>query len=328
MHRWFAPDVEARSSQGSVQLSVFAPQRLYIEAAQDVRSGGWIGQQVELVAGRDVLLTSLAAAGLVRANAGRDFSLQGDSLINTLNVAAGRDVLLPTGAGDLTWIEGGGGNLTLRDPASAGTVLPMRGLTLTAGRDITVPQPVHVSDSLAITTVEATLMPTTLSAGRNVTLGRLETIGDVSLTELGAIAVKITDGAHRTPTYVDRGVPFVSVKDFSGGKLDLSSTRFIPENEHRILYQRCDPRRGDILIGRIGTLGKAVLVDTDIEFSLFVSVGLIRFDHRNLDPKFFRLLLNSPFVEAEFDRMQPLRRQLGAVARAASPCVVRYRRRA
>ncbi|MFO0688358.1 MAG: restriction endonuclease subunit S [Myxococcota bacterium] len=125
-----------------------------------------------------------------------------------------------------------------------------------------------------------------------------------SLTELGAIAVKITDGAHRTPTYVDRGVPFVSVKDFSGGKLDLSSTRFIPENEHRILYQRCDPRRGDILIGRIGTLGKAVLVDTDIEFSLFVSVGLIRFDHRNLDPKFFRLLLNSPFVEAEFDRIK------------------------
>ncbi|MFO1266703.1 MAG: filamentous hemagglutinin N-terminal domain-containing protein [Rubrivivax sp.] len=191
-----SPDVEARSSQGSVQLTVFVPQRLYIEAAQDVRTGGWIGQQVELVAGRDVLLTSLAAAGLVRANAGRDFSLQGDSLINTLNVAAGRDVLLPTGAGDLTWIEGGGGNLTLRDPASAGTVLPMRGLTLTAGRDITVPQPVHVSDSLAITNIEATLMPTTLTAGRNVTLGRLETIGDVSLTATnGNVTVSFPIGA-------------------------------------------------------------------------------------------------------------------------------------
>jgi len=125
-----------------------------------------------------------------------------------------------------------------------------------------------------------------------------------SLTELGEVALKITDGAHKTPTYVERGVPFVSVKDFSAGGLDLSSTRFIPEHEHKLLYQRCDPRRGDILLGRIGTLGKTVLVDTDVEFSLFVSVGLIRFDHSFTSPDFFRLLLNSPFVEAEFDRIK------------------------
>lgn len=125
-----------------------------------------------------------------------------------------------------------------------------------------------------------------------------------ALTDLGAVALKITDGAHKTPTYIERGVPFVSVKDFSAGRLSLSNTRFIPESEHRVLYQRCDPRRGDILIGRIGTLGKAVLVDTDEEFSLFVSVGLIRLDHQNLCAVFFRLLLNSPFVEEEFDRIK------------------------
>jgi hypothetical protein len=39
-------------------------------------------------------------------------------------------------------------------------------------------------------------------------------------------------------------------------------------------------------------------------FSLFVSVGLIRFDYRSLNSTFFRLLLNSPFVEAEFDRIK------------------------
>jgi type I restriction enzyme S subunit len=47
-----------------------------------------------------------------------------------------------------------------------------------------------------------------------------------------------------------------------------------------------------------------VLVDTDVEFSLFVSVGLIRFDHRFVRPDYFRLLLNSPFVEAEFNRIK------------------------
>ena len=121
------------------------------------------------------------------------------------------------------------------------------------------------------------------------------------LTELGVVAEKITDGTHKTPTYVEDGVPFVSVKDFSGGTLDLSNTRFIPVGEHKVLCQRCDPRRGDILIGRIGTLGKAVLVNTDLQFSLFVSVGLIRFDHQCVNPEHFCFTLNSPFVEAEFD---------------------------
>jgi type I restriction enzyme S subunit len=124
------------------------------------------------------------------------------------------------------------------------------------------------------------------------------------LTSLGAIAYKITDGAHKTPTYVSKGVPFISVKDFSAGSLNFSHARFIPVEEHRLLYARCDPRRGDILLARIGTLGKAVLVETDIEFSLFVSVGLIRFDHRFIEPRYLCNLLNSPFVESEFDRIK------------------------
>jgi type I restriction enzyme, S subunit len=125
-----------------------------------------------------------------------------------------------------------------------------------------------------------------------------------AISTLGDTTLKITDGTHQTPTYVSSGVPFVSVKDFSAGQLDLSNTRFITEEEHCALYKRCDPRRGDILIGRIGTLGHAVLVDTDTEFSLFVSVGLIRFSHKNIVPDFFRLLLDSPLVEGEFNRIK------------------------
>ena len=117
------------------------------------------------------------------------------------------------------------------------------------------------------------------------------------VTTLGEMAHKITDGAHKTPTYLNRGVPFISVKNFSGGKLDFSNTRLISPAEHAALYKRCDPRRGDILIGRIGTLGKAVLVDTDEEFSLFVSVGLIRFSQTFIAPSYFRMLLNSPLLE-------------------------------
>ncbi len=124
------------------------------------------------------------------------------------------------------------------------------------------------------------------------------------LTDLGSTSLKITDGAHKTPTYVACGVPFVSVKDFSSGRLDLSNTRFIPQSEHEVLYRRCDPRRGDILLARIGTLGRAVIVDTDVEFSLFVSVALIRFDRANVDPRFSQIVLNSPLAVQEFNRIK------------------------
>jgi type I restriction enzyme S subunit len=125
-----------------------------------------------------------------------------------------------------------------------------------------------------------------------------------ALTTLGEVAHKITDGTHKTPTYVSEGVPFVSVKDFSGGRLDFSNARRISKREHAMLYKRCDPQRGDILICRIGTLGKAVLVDTDKEFSLFVSVGLIRFSQKLMAPNFLRLFLNSPVAEDEYNRIK------------------------
>ena len=109
------------------------------------------------------------------------------------------------------------------------------------------------------------------------------------LSNLGEIAIKITDGTHKTPTYVTSGVPFVSVKDFSAGKLSFRNARLIKAEEHKHLYKRCDPKRGDILLSRIGTLGKAVLVDSDAEFSLFVSVALIKFDHRYIIPEYMLL---------------------------------------
>lgn len=125
-----------------------------------------------------------------------------------------------------------------------------------------------------------------------------------ALATLGQVASTITDGTHHTPTYVENGVPFVTVKNFSNGNLSLENTKKITVAEHKKLIERVNPRRGDILIARIGTLGKAVVVDIDTEFSIFVSVGLIRFDHQFINPTFFRLVLNSPFVSREFDRIK------------------------
>ncbi len=109
----------------------------------------------------------------------------------------------------------------------------------------------------------------------------------------------LTDGTHSTPKYTQSGIPFVSVKDFSSGELLFNNTKFISKEEHNELSKRCSPRKGDILLSKVGTTGVPVLINTDKEFSLFVSVALIKFDKIYIDPEFFIYLLKSPLVQEQ-----------------------------
>jgi type I restriction enzyme S subunit len=52
------------------------------------------------------------------------------------------------------------------------------------------------------------------------------------LPKLENLSRKITDGAHKTPNYIAKGVPFISVKDFSSGMLSFSACRHISQEEH------------------------------------------------------------------------------------------------
>ncbi len=116
---------------------------------------------------------------------------------------------------------------------------------------------------------------------------------------LESLASQITDGAHHTPTYLPEGVPFLSVKDLSSGFIDFSDTRFISDQEHRDLAKRCRPEMGDVLLTKIGTTGIAVVIDTHREFSIFVSVALIKLPTVSVDRDFLALVINSPFVRQQ-----------------------------
>jgi type I restriction enzyme S subunit len=116
---------------------------------------------------------------------------------------------------------------------------------------------------------------------------------------LADVCFQITDGAHHTPQYLESGVPFLSVKDVSSGTIDFSNTRYISEEAHRELCKRCQPEKGDILLTKVGTTGIAVTVDDDREFSIFVSLALLKFSQPNLDGRYLKHLINSPFVKQQ-----------------------------
>ncbi len=110
---------------------------------------------------------------------------------------------------------------------------------------------------------------------------------------LGSLMSTISDGTHKTPNYVDRGVPFLSVQNISKGYFDLTRIKYITQEEHNKLIQRVKPEKNDILICRIGTLGKAIKCTVDFEFSIFVSLGLLR-PVNHLTADYIITVINSP----------------------------------
>ena len=122
-------------------------------------------------------------------------------------------------------------------------------------------------------------------------------IGEIPITWEVKKFKEITDvlkcGVASTPTYVEKGVPFLSAQNVKKGKLRLEKYNFVSEEYHEKLTKNVLPCRNDILLTRVGAnIGEAALVDIDFEFSVYVSLTHIRMN-QGLNPMFYVYLLNS-----------------------------------
>lgn len=121
---------------------------------------------------------------------------------------------------------------------------------------------------------------------------------------LGEVTLLITDGTHHTPKYLDSGIPFISVKDVSGKTISFDDCKYISSEEHSELIKRCKPEINDILLCRIGTLGRATLIDVEKDFSIFVSLGLLKLSKIINYSKYLHLFLHSPQALLQFDEVK------------------------
>ncbi len=108
--------------------------------------------------------------------------------------------------------------------------------------------------------------------------------------KLEEVCLQITDGTHSTPTYTETGVPFLRVTDITGTN---DSKKFISLEEHNTLIKRCHPQKNDVLYTKNGTIGIAKLVNWDWDFSIFVSLCLLKPNTTKVMPKYLELFLNS-----------------------------------
>jgi type I restriction enzyme S subunit len=95
-------------------------------------------------------------------------------------------------------------------------------------------------------------------------------------TKLDDVTDLITCGVAKRPEYVPEGIPFLSAKNVKSGQVIWSGHQYVSEESHRALTKHNKPKIGDILYTRVGSYGEAAIIDRDIEFSIFVSLTLIK----------------------------------------------------
>ncbi len=115
-------------------------------------------------------------------------------------------------------------------------------------------------------------------------------------TKLDHVTDLITCGVAKRPDYVPSGVPFLSAKNVKNGQVIWSGYQFITEEAHRALTKHNKPRKGDILYTRVGSYGEAAIVDREMEFSVFVSLTLIK-PKKSLLNVFLKHYLNSSMIK-------------------------------
>lgn len=119
---------------------------------------------------------------------------------------------------------------------------------------------------------------------------------DWNMAKFGELA-KITCGVAATPEYVDAaiGIPFLSARNVQKERLDLSYFQHIPRELHKKLTKNTKPAKGDILLTRVGAgIGEAAVVNIDFDFSVYVSLTLIKCG-KNLDSEYVKSLLNTNY---------------------------------
>ena len=84
--------------------------------------------------------------------------------------------------------------------------------------------------------------------------------------------VDIFDGTHQTPNYKSEGVRFISVENILN---PLSTEKYISNDDYRKEF-KVHPEYGDVLMTRIGDIGRTCYVNFNIDMAYYVSLALFK----------------------------------------------------
>jgi len=126
---------------------------------------------------------------------------------------------------------------------------------------------------------------------------------EVSLKDIALIG----DGAHASLKRVDKGILYLTSKNFKPDGIYLNIIDYISEETYHKHFKNdskslTKPKSGDILLSIIGTMGAPYVVKKDDEFGLSSSVSIIR--PKEIDSKYLYYWIKSPMFQGAINQIK------------------------
>lgn len=120
------------------------------------------------------------------------------------------------------------------------------------------------------------------------------------LVEINSVCTLITDGTHQTPKYFKEGAVFISAKNVTKEIIDWDDVKYVSQEAHELYNKHVKPQINDIFLAKNGTTGVAAILDEDKEFSIYVSLALLRPNTEVVHPNFLFRIINSKIARSQF----------------------------
>ena len=117
------------------------------------------------------------------------------------------------------------------------------------------------------------------------------------------LCVNIVDCPHSTPKKVDyiTDYPCIRTSELRGGSISWATMQYLDEDEYNIRIARLKPEAGDIVFGREGTIGDAVILPLGYNFSLGQRTMLLRADTSIVSNIFLHRIILSDWIKHQIE---------------------------
>lgn len=118
------------------------------------------------------------------------------------------------------------------------------------------------------------------------------------VTNFKRILIGIKDGTHGTHQRVTNGNLLLSAKNIHNNGIRISGDEsMIPDKDYHEITKNGYPKKNDLLITCVGTIGRTYVYDLEYPLAFQRSVAFLRFNLYRGNPHYFKFYIESPYYQ-------------------------------
>lgn len=126
-----------------------------------------------------------------------------------------------------------------------------------------------------------------------------KTLNDVSISYYQGI-----NTASDKTIYYSKGFPILQAKHITSEIITYSDAKYVCDEDFNRYKEKYNPKINEILISNIGTLGKIVLIENDVEFLVAWNIFKVKIKENICNPKYITYVLKYVASKGYFEEVQ------------------------